>query len=74
MLVAIVPVSNVKAVPSAMTLVTGVLAVPKYTSRDVAPEPADQLISVVIPTPVAPVFGLGLLAAPGSETGTALTT
>jgi hypothetical protein len=49
-----------------MTLVTGVLTVPKYTSREVGePVPAVQLKFWVILTDVAPVAGLGTVAAPG---------
>lgn len=63
MLEAIVPVSYVVAVLVPRN-VPG-LEVPKYTSCDVAPEPAVQLRSYVTLTLVAPLAGVGLLAAPG---------
>jgi hypothetical protein len=44
------------------------LVVPKYTSWLVAPEPAVQLKSAVVLTPVALSAGLGLLAWPGAAT------
>ena len=52
----------------------GVLEVPKYTSRDVGePVPAVQLRVGVRLTLVAPVAGLGEVAAPGGKiTGAAL--
>ncbi len=43
----------------------GGLLVPKYTSCDVASEPAVQFKSAVVLTPIALSAGLGLLARPG---------